>query len=367
MPRSTVPAMWSARTSRVGLVGYGFIAGGHLTGITRLDGVEVVAVADVCLERRVAAQRELPGVHVVGDLAELDADGLDALLICTPPGSHLDAIAFGLEAGLAVICEKPLVPTVRDLEALEAACAAAPGLLYPSHNYLSAPSVQSLLRIVSEQRCSDGPLSGHLRTQRVGHARGVPEWRPDWRRDRLTSGGGIVQDHGPHSFYLASAFVGRRPDRVRCDLRHPVDGPFRDTEDYAFIHLSYDDGSRFTIELDWNASVRQTSYLLYGEWGHARVIDDQMDWSVGGSGGSRRTVSNFDDPSHSEWFESVWRGFLDPARVDERFELLDEALWTVKIVAGCYRSAAEAGAWVHLGDDSTARRAAPPTPARSTI
>ena len=126
-----VPALWPPRRSRVGLVGYGFIAGGHLAGIAKIDGVEVVAVVDVCLERRVAAQRELPGVHVVGDLADLDVDELDALLICTPPGSHLDAIAFGLEAGLAVICEKPLVPTVRELEALEAVCAAAPGLLYP--------------------------------------------------------------------------------------------------------------------------------------------------------------------------------------------------------------------------------------------
>ena len=41
-----------------------------------------------------------------------------------------------------------------------------------------------------------------LNTFRNTHAKGVREWKTDWRRHKKWSGGGITMDHGSHSFYL---------------------------------------------------------------------------------------------------------------------------------------------------------------------
>ncbi len=337
------------RPLRLAVLGFGAIAQGHLAGLRRIRRTDVTVVIDSCPPRRAHARRELPGARVLAALDELDPDDVDVLLVCTPPAQHIGAIEFGLGNDLEVVCEKPLVLGLDEAARVQLARESSAGWLFPSHNYLRAPSIQALHEVVGRRGRDRGRLVGHFRTLRVGHARGVPEWRPHWRRERAISGGGILRDHGPHSLYVASSLVGSTPSRVRCDLRRPSDGPYRDTEDYAFVELAYADGSWVSLELDWNSPVRQTSYLITGEWGHGRVIDDRLDWSAGGRSSSSHLVSDFDDPTHSRWFQAVWEHFLDCRRDQAAADhLLDQALMTVRVLAACYRSS-ERGEWVDVG------------------
>ena len=113
-----------SRRLRIGVVGAGLVAQVvHLPQLGALDGrFEVVGVAepDELVRARVAAR------HGIGlacrDHRELIAHGaLDALLVCSPDGTHAEIVLDGLAAGLHVLVEKPLCLTAADADRIVAA------------------------------------------------------------------------------------------------------------------------------------------------------------------------------------------------------------------------------------------------------
>lgn len=103
---------------RVGVVGMG-IGQLHLLCWLEVAGAEAVAVVDTDPTRREQAARDwgLPA-HDSLD-AMLDAGDIDVVDLCTPPAHHEEQIVRCLEAGLHVICEKPLVASVAACDRLE--------------------------------------------------------------------------------------------------------------------------------------------------------------------------------------------------------------------------------------------------------
>jgi predicted dehydrogenase len=330
------------------LVGYGLIAEGHLAGYARVDGLTVGTVVEPNAQRRALAARAIPDSVVAASIDEVDLAAHDFVDICSPPSTHLAHAVAALAADVPVMCEKPLVMDTSELRSLDQAEAASDGFVYPCHNYVFAPSMQRLLSILPQLRPSGAPLRGHFRTLRVGHARGVPEWNPDWRRDVGLAGGGILQDHGPHSIYLAMRAVGREVTAVRARLMRPVTGPFDVTEDLVLLELHFGGGSTVTIELDWGSDLRQTAYLIDGAWGYVRVLDDRITAHGPDVALRQQIESDFNDPRHGSWFASVLRDFRlafdDPSRAAA---LRREASEVVQVIAAAYRSDAMGGDMVH--------------------
>lgn len=97
---------------RVGLVGFGSIAEhGHLPAWCSFSGVEVVAVADVSVERLERARAALPHADLYSSPLELIARAdVNIVDICTPPSTHIDFLLAACRRGAVdVVCEKPLV------------------------------------------------------------------------------------------------------------------------------------------------------------------------------------------------------------------------------------------------------------------
>jgi predicted dehydrogenase len=108
---------------RTAIVGTGGIARAHGEAVRRnADRVELVAAVDIDA-RRLEDYRETYGVrHGYSGVAEmLAAEQPDLVQVCTPPGTHVDICLAALEAGAWVLCEKPLVGSLADLDRLEAA------------------------------------------------------------------------------------------------------------------------------------------------------------------------------------------------------------------------------------------------------
>lgn len=334
-----------ARTGVGVLIGCGLIAEGHLDGYERIDGLEIGVVVEPSKARRPRAAALVPGADVVASLDGVDLQAYDFVDICSPPSTHLQYALLSLDAGLPTLCEKPLVLDLGELKTLDDAGASSAGFVYPCHNYSFAPSMRRLLQLLPSLRTSrDQPTRGHFRTLRVGHARGVAEWRPDWRRDPEVGGGGILQDHGPHSIYIAMRAIGTRLVAVRCHTLCPAYGPFSLTEDMVKLDLHFECGSMVTIELDWGNSTRQSSYLFDGSWGYLRLIDDRLIGQCGATVIRAEIESNFNDPRHGAWFEAVLRDFLaswdDPTLAAA---LRDEAYEVVRVIAAGYRSSQAGG------------------------
>lgn len=145
--------MAPAGTTRVALIGSGFIADVHLMVLRAMPGVEVVALCDTVLARaeRLARKHRIP--RVFGSVAELIAARIcEAVHVLVPPGAHRAVAEPCLAAGLHVLVEKPLALALADADALLAAAAQRGVVLGVNHNFTCAPVVQQLRAHLAGQR-----------------------------------------------------------------------------------------------------------------------------------------------------------------------------------------------------------------------
>ena len=193
-----------------------------------------------------------------------------------------------------------------------------------------------------------------MNTFRTTHAKGVPEWNTDWRRDRRLSGGGIAMDHGSHSFYLTFAWLGSLPTHVTAKTL-TLDRQW-DTEDNLNAVLTFPNGFAHTF-LTWTAGVRKVVYSLQGSDG-ALVIDDD-DWELTTGNSSEKPAmekgvieSDWMDASHTKWHNSLFDQFKAAMRSGDFVSReLREAVACVQIIETCYRSSAEGSRELPLSVD----------------
>ena len=268
---------------------------------------------------------------------------VDFVDVCTSPNSHLDYIATAVEYGLPVLCEKPLLNGIDEIDAL-LRLSERLSLVFPCHNYLNAPGILAMRREIS---ALDDPVKqAKFTTERIGHARGVRGWQPDWRRMPEIGGGGILLDHGPHSIYISCAVMGEYPSSVSCALEYPA-GRWGATEDVASLVLYFGRGD-VRIDLSWRGHARNTSYEVVTE---TRNIELDGSYLTSASNGQRtRTFidSEFDDPQHGSWFQPTFSEI--EARLDQGLPsaCLDDALVVMKTIHAAYQSAAKSGAQVAI-------------------
>ena len=114
-------------TWRLGVVGYGWAAGAHLTALSRIPGVEVTAI---CTSRsdvdHVQSGDTNRPIELARDFGELIArDDIDVIDICSRSDLHAEQAIAAAQAGKHLIIEKPIALSLHDLRALERAVAEA--------------------------------------------------------------------------------------------------------------------------------------------------------------------------------------------------------------------------------------------------
>ena len=239
---------------KLGMVGGGrgaFIGAVHRIA-ARLDGDwEIVAGALSSDPDRAAASAAEIGLAPERSYADFRAmaiseskrpDGIDAVAIVTPNHMHADpAIAF-LEAGIHVICDKPLSATSEGADSIAAAVKKSGRIFVLTHNYTAYPMIR-------QARSMAG--SGELGRLRVVQVEYVQQWlagpadskQAEWRTDPKRSGaGGCIGDIGTHAFNLACFVTGLRPKALAADLDTFVDG--RSLDDNAQILLRFEGGAK---------------------------------------------------------------------------------------------------------------------------
>lgn len=194
---------------KVGVIGTGGVAQFlHLNQYLKCEEAQVVALCDA-REEALAATRHrwrLENVATFTDAEAMFAEvDLDAVSICTPNDSHHDLALAAIEAGLAVLCEKPLaLNSAQAREMVEAAEAASVvNMTGFSKRFFPAARLAKLL--IQEGKLGEiYALEGHY----------VQGWALDpdmplvWRLQRDKAGSGALGDLGSHLFDLARWWVG---------------------------------------------------------------------------------------------------------------------------------------------------------------
>ena len=246
---------------KLGMVGGGqgaFIGAVHRIA-SRIDGrFDLVAGAlssDPARAAKSAAEldieRSYDNFEAMAVAESARQDGIDAVAIVTPNHMHAGpAIAF-LNAGIHVICDKPLAATVEDAKAIESAVSKSKARFFLTHNYTGYPLIRQAREMVA---------NGDLGDLRIIQTEYTQDWltiaadasnkQANWRTDPVRAGAGCIGDIGTHAFNLATFVTGMVPNELSAELSSFVSG--RQVDDNAFIRLRYQNGARGTI---WSSQV----------------------------------------------------------------------------------------------------------------
>jgi predicted dehydrogenase len=258
---------------RLALVGLGKMGLSHLSIVNSHPQVELVAVCDSA-----AYILDVLGTHAglagYTDYRRLlDEQRPDAVLIATPPRSHVAMVRAALERGIHVYCEKPFCMDAAEGLRL-AELAERKGLVNQVgyHNRFVA-TFQEMKRLV------DAGIVGaihHLRAE----ANGPVVVRPSgstWRGSKA-EGGGCLYDYASHAIDLVNHLVGR-PEAVAGTALQRVFS--HDVEDEVCSTFLYADGKTAQLAANWSDDSFRKMSLKVSAWGsRGRIAADRQEIHV---------------------------------------------------------------------------------------
>ncbi|MDA1370814.1 MAG: Gfo/Idh/MocA family oxidoreductase [Proteobacteria bacterium] len=348
---------------RLGMVGGGrgaFIGNVHRIA-ARLDNrYELVAgalssdpnrAAESAAELGIAPKRSYASFEEMAKKESKLKNGIEAVAIVTPNHLHFPAAMAFLNAGIHVICDKPLTTSLADAEVLAAKVNASGLILAVTYNYSGYPMVRQAREMIA------GGKLGNIRVIQVEYAQ---DWlatnieaggqkQAAWRTDPTKAGaGGSIGDIGTHAFHLAEFITGLTVKSILADLDSFVAG--RRLDDNANILLHFSNGAKGMLWSSQIASGRENGLRIriYGsraglEWAQedpnylrfTPLGEVQQTLTRGGPGaGESATAATRIPAGHPEGFlegfANLYAGIADMIEAHRDGNKLDSLVPTVK-------------------------------------
>jgi predicted dehydrogenase len=266
---------------RVGVIGTSpYTDSMHLTNLASTPRAEVVAICGRRPEKTaaLAAKYHIPQVYQNYN-EMIKKAGLDAVIVSAPDDEHYVMAMAALDAGLHIICEKPLTSTAAQAKAMfeKAETAHLKHMTYFTYRWF--PQYRFLIDLMSEQ-----PLGKihHLDLHYIDSYARSPKY--SWRFDPA-HGSGVLGDLGSHAIDLARQCLGDVV-RVQATLtnmvkRYQLDGsPLADSNDLAVLKLEFVSGATANVTVCASAVLadRQTEqvFLFFGQEG---TLESRYSWA----------------------------------------------------------------------------------------
>jgi predicted dehydrogenase len=261
-----------------------FIGAVHRIAARMDDRFELVAAAlssDPAKSKAAALELHIAPERAYGSYGEMATaevkrpDRIDAVSIVTPNHVHFGPAKAFLEAGIHVICDKPLTTTVEDALAL-AGMVRKSGLIFGlTHNYTGYPLVRQAREMIEAGEV------GRIRVVQVEYAQdwlttaveATGQKQAVWRTDPAQSGpAGSLGDIGTHAYNIACFVTGLRCEEVASDVSIFVPG--RRLDDNVQMLMRFEGGARGMLWASQVATGNENNLRLrvYGdkaglEWG----------------------------------------------------------------------------------------------------
>jgi UDP-N-acetyl-2-amino-2-deoxyglucuronate dehydrogenase len=330
------------RSARVALIGCGRISGSHVAAIDKIDGLDLVAVCDVEIDRAkaLADERGIPAFRTIEEL--LAGVECDVVAVCTPSGLHPAHGIVAAGAGKHVVTEKPMAISLADADALVQACDAAGVHLFVVKQNRLNPPVQLLRRAVEKGRFGRIYVANTtVRWTRPQEYYDAAPWRGTWEFD-----GGAIMNQASHYVDLMQWLVGPVESVVAktATLARRIE-----TEDTGIAVIRFRSGALGVIEVTVLTHPRnfEGSITILGEKGtvkiggtavnrveHWQFADyDDDDKLIDAANTSPPTVYGFGHEAYYRNVLAVLRGEAKPG-TDGR-----EGRKSLELILGIYESA----------------------------
>jgi len=261
-----------AETVTVGLVGAGGL--GTILGemFQESNTSAVVALADVSAQSRERAGTKLgvPAEHRYELYTEmLEELELDAVAIATPHTLHYDQVRTCLDAGLDVLCEKPLTTSLEHARELRDRSESQEETLMVGYQRHLEPAFARAQGEVQSWDAEPSFLTAEITQNWLETQSG------SWRTNPDLSGGGQLYDTGSHLLDVVLWTTGLQPKSVSAEMKFEDDAERVDTQ--ASLSVTFENGCVASIGISGDTLCVREHIHIWSESGCAYV--DGRDWS----------------------------------------------------------------------------------------
>jgi predicted dehydrogenase len=240
---------------RYGLIGTGMMGVEHLNNLAITPGAVVTALADPVETSLASARNALgaraDGVQAFDSAAALAASGLvDAVIVASPNYTHRSVLEPLFDAGLHILCEKPLATTIADSRWIVDRAAASDAVFWTAMEYRYMPPAAEFIADIHAGKIGRLQMLS-IREHRFPFLVKVG----DWNRFARNTGGTMVEKCC-HFFDLMRLIVQADPVRVYCsgamDVNHldeAYDGKRPDIIDNSYTTVDFANGVRAMLDL----------------------------------------------------------------------------------------------------------------------
>lgn len=265
------------RKLRMALVGGGqgsFIGRVHATAAVLDNRAALVAGAlssDPVRAKASAADYDIPVARAYGSYRELiDTESklpadqrIDFVSVATPNHTHFEIAKAAVEAGINVMCDKPMTFDLKQAEDLAAAVDKSNVVFAVTHNYTGYPLVRQAREMIL------GGELGEINAVRSNYIQGwlrsrlelSEQKQASWRTDPARSGAaGCFGDIATHAYNLARYMTGLIPESVSCHLRTFESG--RALDDYGTAVIRFKNGGLGTVTASQISHGRENDLFI---------------------------------------------------------------------------------------------------------
>ncbi|MFP4192682.1 MAG: Gfo/Idh/MocA family protein, partial [Candidatus Hydrogenedentota bacterium] len=238
--------------AKIGIMSFAHLHGDFYAGcVVANPDAELTAVWDDNVQRgQDAAQRY--GTAFIEDMDEFLKQGLDGVIITSENMKHRQMVEKAAEAGLWILCEKPLSPTVEDCQAMVDVCKKAGvglGIPYPCRH---VPALKEV-----KKQIDSGALGKIFAVSCTNNG----QFPGGWFGDESLSGGGATMDHTVHVADLLRWYTGKEFTKVYCENGNLLRSGLG-TDDIGVMHMEMEGGIAISHIASWS---RVDSFPTWGD------------------------------------------------------------------------------------------------------
>lgn len=230
---------------------------------------KIVAVSDRIPERMKESCENNPGCKAYENYKDMLKDpNIDLIVNATQSKDHVDVSIEALEAGYAVLCEKPMAAHLADVNRLEAAVKRTGKFFAMFQQSRFAPTFRKIREVM------DSGVLGRIVMVKMAFNCFARRW--DWQTLQYMDAGSLLNT-GPHPLDQALQLMGNvDPDQILCVMDRA--NTFGDAEDHVKLIMTAKD--RPTIDLEVSSCCMYSPYVysVYGTQGCLLGDHKKLDW-----------------------------------------------------------------------------------------
>jgi predicted dehydrogenase len=244
---------------RIGIMSTAHLhADGYVHNLRQSPSVELIGFSDTDAPRgkhfaAVSAARWFP-THEA-----LLAEKPDGVIICSENANHRELVEMAAQAGVHVLCEKPIEVTLADAEAMRDTCQAN------RVNFMTAFPIRFSPPVIEVKAAIDhGDLGRLYAINGINHSE-IPREHRAWFAQKSLAGGGAVMDHTVHLVDAMRWYLNSEVVEVYAEVDNLFYPGQVDVDTAGIVLLTFANGVFASVDCSWSRPT------IYPRWGHFKM------------------------------------------------------------------------------------------------